>query len=120
MQYFGLMKSSIPFNESVKKYCLFHCIEYTKSSSKACTGRCNVRMHGKAHTQKINILRYEKFCTRRIEYIKRYTIQLFLFLSKTKLSSYCKLSSERVPLDRNRFLDVHNLFFALICISYCS
>ena len=76
-----------------------------------CRGRC-------PH-QKINILRYEKFCTRMIEFIERYTIKLFLFHSNSKLSFYCKQPIERVPLDRNRFLEVHNLFFALIYISQC-
>ena len=74
---------------------------------------------GRRPHQKINILRYQKFCTRMIEYIKRYTIQLFLFHSKSKLSSYCKLPSERVPLDRNRFLEIYNLFFALFHIYQC-
>ena len=37
----------------------------------------------------------------------------------SKFAAYCKLSSEMVPLNSNRFLEAHKLFFALSYINQC-
>ena len=74
---------------------------------------------GRRPNQKINILRYKIFCIIIIEYIKRSTIQVFKLYRESKFDARCKLPSEMVPLNSNRFLEAHKVFFALSYIYQC-
>ena len=54
-----------------------------------------------------------------IDYIERSTFQVFKFYPMSKFAARCKLPSEMVPLNSNRFLEAHKSFFALSYIYQC-